>query len=287
MHGLRICRNIFKNINHKSYLKENLENIQGESFEPLYNPEELNGIISDDLRRTFDVREVIARIVDRSQFQEFKKEYGNTIVCGFSSLYGYPVGIIGNNGVLFSESSLKAAHFIEICCQRKIPLIFLQNITGFMVGRKYEHEGIAKHGAKLVHAVSNAMVPKLTVIIGGSFGAGNYGMCGRAYEPRMMYMWPNAKISVMGGDQAVGVLTMIHKESKLKTGKQFTEDEEKKFKETIKKKYDTESSCYYSTSRIWDDGVIKPSETRRILGLSLFASLNAKINDTVNGVFRM
>jgi 3-methylcrotonyl-CoA carboxylase beta subunit len=287
LHALQLCRNIFKNLNHDNYLNENLSGKQIESFEPLYNPEELNGILSEDLRKTFDVREVIARIVDQSKFQEFKKEYGNTVVCGFSRLYGYPVGIIGNNGVLFSESSLKAAHFIELCCQRKIPIVFLQNITGFMVGRKYEHEGIAKHGAKLVHAVSNANVPKFTVIIGGSFGAGNYGMCGRAYEPRMLYMWPNSKISVMGGDQAVGVLTMIQKESKLKSGREFSEEEEKKFRETIKKKYDQESSCYYSSSRLWDDGIIMPSDTRRVLGLSLFASLNAKINDTVNGIFRM
>ncbi len=202
---------------------------------------------------------------------------------GFSRLYGYPVGIIANNGVLFPESAVKGAHFIELCCQRKIPLIFLQNITGFMVGKKYEHEGIAKHGAKLVHAVSNANVPKLTLILGGSFGAGNYGMCGRAYDPRFMYMWPTGKISVMGGDQAVGVLTELQKMKY----KKITDEELSKFKDGMTKKYEKESSCYYSSARLWDDGVIEPKDTRKVLGLSLYASLNAKIDDMNMGVFRM
>ena len=217
------------------------------------------------------------------RFQEFKKEYGNTLVTGFARLYGCPVGIIANNGVLFPESALKGSHFIELCCQRKIPLIFLQNITGFMVGKKYEHEGIAKHGAKLVHAVSNANVPKLTLILGGSFGAGNYGMCGRAFDPRFMYMWPTGKISVMGGDQAVGVLTELQKMKY----KKISDDELNAFKDSMTKKYEKESSCYYSSARLWDDGVIEPKDTRKILGLSLYASLNAKIEKMNMGVFRM
>jgi 3-methylcrotonyl-CoA carboxylase beta subunit len=218
-----------------------------------------------------------------SRFQEFKKEYGNTLVCGFSHLYGYPVGILGNNGTLFPDSTLKGTHFIELCCQRNIPLIFLQNITGFMVGKKYEHEGIAKHGAKMVHAVSNAKVPKLTVILGGSFGAGNYGMCGRAFDPRFLFMWPMGKISVMGGEQAVGVLTELQR---LKY-KKITDEEINSFKDKMRTKYEKESSCYYSSARIWDDGVIMPSDTRRVLGLSLYASLNSKIEETNMGVFRM
>lgn len=222
-----------------------------------------------------------------SRFQEFKKEYGKTLVCGFAHLYGYPVGILGNNGVLFPESTLKGTHFIELCSLRKIPLIFLQNITGFMVGKKYEHDGIAKHGAKMVHAVSNANVPKITLIMNGSFGAGNYGMCGRAFDPRFLYMWPSGKISVMGGDQAVGVLVQINKESKHKLGKAFSPEEEKEFREKMTAKYENESSCYYSSARLWDDGIILPSDTRKVLGLSLFSSLNSKIEDTTHGVFRM
>jgi 3-methylcrotonyl-CoA carboxylase beta subunit len=282
-HALEIIRQIIKNLNHHTYYHENVDNKMLPSEEPLYDPDELNGIVSTDLKKPFDVREVIARVFDGSKFQEFKKEYGSTLVTGFSRLYGYPVGIIANNGVLFSESALKGSHFIELCCQRKIPLIFLQNITGFMVGRKYEHEGIAKHGAKLVHAVSNANVPKLTLIIGGSFGAGNYGMCGRAYDPRFLYMWPSGKISVMGGDQAVGVLTELQK---IKY-KKITDEELTKFKSSMTKKYEKENSCYYSSARLWDDGVIEPKDTRRILGLSLFATLNAKIDNTNMGVFRM
>ena len=230
---------------------------------------------------------MVASNIFKFRFQEFKKEYGKTLVCGFSHLYGYPVGILANQGVLFPESTLKGTHFIELCTQRKIPLIFLQNITGFMVGKKYEHDGIAKHGAKMVHAVSNANVPKFTVIMNGSFGAGNYGMCGRAFDPRFLYMWPSGKISVMGGEQAVGVLVQINKESKLKSGNNYTQEEEKEFREKMTKKYENESSCYYSSSRLWDDGIILPSETRKVLGLSLYASLNAKIEETKNGIFRM
>ena len=230
---------------------------------------------------------MVASNIFKFRFQEFKKEYGKTLVCGFSHLYGYPVGILANQGVLFPESTLKGTHFIELCTQRKIPLIFLQNITGFMVGKKYEHDGIAKHGAKMVHAVSNANVPKFTVIMNGSFGAGNYGMCGRAFDPRFLYMWPSGKISVMGGEQAVGVLVQINKESKLKSGNNYTQEEEKEFREKMTKKYENESSCYYSSARLWDDGIILPSETRKVLGLSLYASLNAKIEETKNGIFRM
>lgn len=286
LHALEICREIVANLNHQSYFKENTEKIQSVE-EPLYDINELNGIVSIDFRKTYDIKEVISRVVDGSKFQEFKKEYGKTLVCGFAHLYGYPVGILGNNGVLFPESTLKGTHFIELCTTRKIPLIFLQNITGFMVGKKYEHDGIAKHGAKMVHAVSNANVPKFTLIMNGSFGAGNYGMCGRAFDPRFLYMWPSGKISVMGGDQAVGVLTQINKESKQKQGKGMTPEEEKDFRDKMTKKYEKENSCYYSSARIWDDGIIKPSDTRKVLGLSLFASLNAKIEDTHNGIFRM
>lgn len=286
LHALEICREVVAKLNHHSYLEENLSQ-QQESEEPLYSPEELNGIVTNDFRKLYDVKEVVARLVDGSKFQEFKKEYGKTLICGFAHLYGYPVGILGNNGVLFPEATLKGTHFIELCAQRKIPLIFLQNITGFMVGKKYEHEGIAKHGAKMVHAVSNANVPKLTVIMNGSFGAGNYGMCGRAFDPRYLFMWPSGKISVMGGDQAVGVLVQINKESKSKSGQQMTPEEEKKFRDEMTKKYDNESSCYYSSARIWDDGIIKPSETRKILGLALYSTLNSKIEDTRNGIFRM
>ena len=282
-HALEIVRQIVKNLNHETAYHENVNNKLINSVEPIYDPDELNGIVSTDFRKPFDIREIIARVFDGSKLQEFKKEYGSTLVTGFARLYGYPVGVIANNGVLFPESALKGAHFIELCCQRKIPLIFLQNITGFMVGKKYEHEGIAKHGAKLVHAVSNANVPKLTLILGGSFGAGNYGMCGRAYDPRFLYMWPSGKISVMGGDQAVGVLTELQK---IKY-KKITDEELAKFKESMTKKYEKENSCYYSSARLWDDGVIEPRDTRRILGLSLFASLNAKIENPNMGVFRM
>lgn len=255
--------------------------------EPIYNPEDLYGIIPSDTREPYDVREVIARIVDGSEFDEFKPLYGSTIVCGFSKLYGQLVGIIANNGILFSESSLKATHFIEICCKRSIPLIFLQNITGFMVGKKYENGGIAKDGAKLVNAVACAAVPKLTVIIGGSFGAGNYGMCGRAYSPRFLWMWPNARISVMGGEQAANVLAQIKRDGMGQKKQNWSLEEENAFKIPIRQQYETQGHPYYASARLWDDGIIDPLDTRKILGLSLTAALNAPIEQTNFGIFRM
>jgi len=255
--------------------------------QPCYDASELYGLIPPDLRQPFDVREVIMRLVDGSDFNEFKKLYGQTLVTGFAHLGGYPVGIVANNGILFSESSLKGAHFIELCCQRKIPLIFLQNTMGFMVGKKYESGGIAKDGAKLVTAVSCAQVPKFTVIIGGSFGAGNYAMCGRAYGPRFMWMWPNARISVMGGYQAANVLATVRANALEKNGSSWSSEQEESFKASIIDQYETEGSPYYSTARIWDDGVIDPAETRRVLALSISASLNAPIEETKFGVFRM
>ena len=233
------------------------------------------------------MREVIARIVDGSDFDEFKALYGTTLICGFAHLHGYPVGIVANNGILFSESSLKGAHFIELCCQRRIPLIFLQNITGFMVGQKYESGGIAKDGAKLVTAVACAKVPKITVIIGGSFGAGNYGMCGRAYDPRFLYMWPNARISVMGGEQAASVLATVRRDGIEAKGDAWSAAEEEAFKEPIRARYETEGHPYYATARLWDDGIIEPAETRTVLALSLSAALNAPVEETKFGVFRM
>jgi 3-methylcrotonyl-CoA carboxylase beta subunit len=230
---------------------------------------------------------VIARIVDGSAFDEFKVRYGATLVTGFASIYGYTVGIIANNGILFSESAQKGAHFIELCCQRKIPLVFLQNITGFMVGRRYENEGIAKHGAKLVTAVATAAVPKFTVIIGGSFGAGNYGMCGRAFSPRMLWMWPNARISVMGGEQAASVLATVRRDGLKLKGQEWSAIEEEAFKNPIREQYEREGHPYYATARLWDDGVIDPADTRRVLGLGLAASLHAPIPETRFGVFRM
>ncbi|TIV96600.1 MAG: methylcrotonoyl-CoA carboxylase, partial [Mesorhizobium sp.] len=253
----------------------------------LYDPQELYGIVPTDLRQPYDVREVIARLVDGSEFDEFKQNYGTTLVTGFAHLHGMPVGILGNNGVLFSESALKGAHFIELCCQRGIPLVFLQNITGFMVGRKYEAGGIAKDGAKLVMAVATAKVPKLTVIIGGSFGAGNYGMCGRAYSPRFLWMWPNARISVMGGEQAATVLAMVKREGIERKGGEWSAEEEAKFRKPILMKYEHEGHPLYSSARLWDDGIIDPARTRDVLALSLSAALNAGIEDTKFGVFRM
>lgn len=256
--------------------------------EPLYPAEELFGILPPDTTRTpFDVREVIARIVDGSRFHEFKRRYGPTIVCGFAHIHGMPVGIVANNGILFSESALKATHFIELCNARKTPLLFLQNITGFMVGSKYEHEGIAKHGAKMVTAVSCAQVPKLTVIIGGSYGAGNYGMCGRAFGPRFLWMWPNAKISVMGGEQAATVLSLVKQEGATRSGKPIPETELDAFKADLRAKYEREGSAYYSTARLWDDGIINPADTRSVLGLALAACRNAPVGNTSYGVFRM
>ena len=252
---------------------------------PRYPAEGIVGLVPPDYRQPYDVREVIARIVDNSDFDEFKKLYGETLVCGFAHLFGYPVGIIANNGILFSESAVKGAHFVELCCQRKIPLIFLQNITGFMVGRKYESGGIAKDGAKLVHAVSCAAVPKLTVLIGGSFGAGNYGMCGRAFNPRFLWTWPNSRISVMGGEQAASVLAQVKKDAM--KGKDWPKDEEEAFKKPIRDQYETQGHPYYASGRLWDDGIIDPADTRMVLGLSLSAALNAPLEETKFGVFRM
>ncbi len=249
---------------------------------PRYDAAELYGVVPADIRTPYDAREIIARIVDGSEFDEFKKLYGATLVCGFAHIHGYPVGIVANNGILFSESSQKGAHFIELCCQRGIPLLFLQNITGFMVGRKYESGGIAKDGAKLVTAVATANVPKITVIVGGSYGAGNYGMCGRAYDPRFLFMWPNARISVMGGEQAAGVLATVRAGSD-----KWTPEQERAFKDPIRAQYETQGNPYYATARLWDDGVIDPADTRRILGLSLSAALNAPIEPPRFGVFRM
>lgn len=243
--------------------------------------------MATDTRKPYDVREVIARIVDGSEFDEFKARYGTTLVTGFAHIHGMPVGIVANNGILFSESAQKGAHFIELCAQRKIPLVFLQNITGFMVGRKYENEGIARHGAKMVTAVATAAVPKFTILIGGSFGAGNYGMCGRAYSPRMLFMWPNARISVMGGEQAASVLATVKRDGIEARGAQWSGAEEDAFKQPIREQYEREGHPYYATARLWDDGIIAPADTRRVLGLALSAALNAPIEDTRFGVFRM
>lgn len=254
---------------------------------PRYAAEEIYGIVGTDLRKPYDVREVIARIVDDSDFDEFKQNYGNTLVTGFARIHGYLVGIVANNGILFSESAQKGAHFIELCAQRKIPLVFLQNITGFMVGKKYEAEGIAKHGAKMVTAVSCAKVPKFTVLIGGSYGAGNYGMCGRAYDPTLMFMWPNARISVMGGEQAAGVMAQVTRDGKERKGENWSAEDEAKFKQPIVATYEHQGHPYYASARLWDDGIIDPAQTRTVLGLSISAALNAPIEDTRFGVFRM
>ena len=282
-HALEIARDIVFNLNRKP---KPLLSIS-EPEEPLFNPEELYQIIPKDSRKPYDVREVIARIVDSSKFHEFKANYGTTVVCGFSKIMGFPVGIIANNGVLFSESSLKATHFIEMCCQRKIPLVFLQNIVGFMVGKDYEAGGIAKDGAKMVMAVSNANVPKFTVVIGGSFGAGNYGMCGRAYQPRQMWMWPNSRISVMGGEQAADVLSTIKKDQVQSTGSKLSQKDIDNIRNPILQKYEDEGNPYYSTARLWDDGVIDPLDTRMILALGLSTAMNGKTEKTNFGVFRM
>jgi 3-methylcrotonyl-CoA carboxylase beta subunit len=255
--------------------------------EPLYDARELHGVIPTDTRKPYDVHEIIARIVDGSEFDEFKARYGATLVTGFAHIEGMPVGIVANNGILFSESALKGAHFIELCCQRKVPLVFLQNITGFMVGRKYESEGIAKHGAKMVTAVSTAQVPKFTVIIGGSFGAGNYGMCGRAYSPRFLWMWPNARIGVMGGEQAASVLATVRRDGIEGKGGQWSADEERAFKQPILDQFEHQAHPYFASARIWDDGVIDPASTRRVLALAISASLNAPTGEPTFGVFRM
>jgi acetyl-CoA carboxylase carboxyltransferase component len=282
-HALAICRSIVSNLNRRKYIPWDIRPPEP----PRYDPGELYGIVPSDSRKSYDVREVVARIVDGSQFHEFKALYGTTLVCGFAHIMGYPVGIIANNGILFSESALKATHFIELCGQRQTPLVFLQNITGFMVGRQYENGGIAKDGAKMVMAVANAPVPRFTVIIGGSFGAGNYGMCGRAYSPRQLWMWPNARISVMGGEQAASVLATVRQEGLAAQGKSMSEEEEAAFKQPILDKYEAEGNPYYSTARLWDDGIIDPRDTRTVLALGIAASLNAPMPDTPFGVFRM
>ncbi|MCY1254312.1 Methylmalonyl-CoA carboxyltransferase 12S subunit [compost metagenome] len=282
-HALSLARNIVQHLNRRKPDQIRLH----EPVEPLYPVQELYGVIPTDTRKPYDVREVIARLVDGSEFDEFKARYGTTLVCGFARIWGYPVGIIANNGILFSESALKGAHFIELCCQRKIPLVFLQNITGFMVGRKYENEGIARNGAKMVTAVATAQVPKFTVIIGGSFGAGNYGMCGRAYSPRFLWMWPNARISVMGGEQAASVLATVRRDGIEGKGGKWSAQEEEAFKQPIRDQYEHQGHPYYASARLWDDGVIDPAQTRTVLGLGLSASLNAPIEDMKFGVFRM
>ena len=282
-HALAICRSIVSNLNRRTYIPWDIHTPEP----PRYDPSELLGIVPIDHRKSYDVREIIARLVDGSRFHEFKELYGTTLVCGFARLMGYPVGIIANNGILFSESALKATHFMELCAQRQTPLIFLQNITGFMVGRQYENGGITKDGAKMVMAVANVPVPRFTVIIGGSFGAGNYGMCGRAYSPRQLWMWPNARVSVMGGEQAASVLATVRKDGLAARGKTMTEEEEAAFKQPILDKYEEEGNPYYSTARLWDDGIIDPRDTRNVLALGIAASLNAPVADTPFGVFRM
>jgi 3-methylcrotonyl-CoA carboxylase beta subunit len=282
-HALALARRIVRHLNQGKRIDLELR----EPVAPLFDPAEIYGLVPEDVRQPYDVREVIARLVDGSELDEFKARYGPTLVTGFAHLVGYPVGIIANNGILFSESAQKGAHFIELCAKRRIPLIFLQNITGFMVGRRYEAGGIAKDGAKMVTAVACARVPKLTVIIGGSFGAGNYAMCGRAYGPRFLWMWPNARISVMGGEQAASVLARVRRDSLERAGKEWPEDEEEAFKAPTRLQYEREGHPYYSSARLWDDGIIDPAETRTVLALSLSAALNAPIEPTEFGVFRM
>ena len=282
-HALALARQAVGSLNRK----KNIELQLREPVAPLFDAKEIYGVIPADNRKPFDVREIIARIVDGSEFAEFKARFGPTLVCGFAHIEGMPVGIIANNGILFSESALKGAHFIELCCQRKVPLVFLQNITGFMVGRKYESEGIARNGAKMVTAVATAKVPKFTVIIGGSFGAGNYGMCGRAFGPRFLWMWPNARICVMGGEQAAGVLATVKRDGIEARGGAWSAEEEATFKQPILDQFGAQSHPYYASARLWDDGVIDPADTRRVLALGLSASLNAPIEDTKFGIFRM
>ncbi len=282
-HALDLCRTIVSTLTGVKQMPA--DRVAPE--EPRYDPVEIYGIVNADIRQPYDVREIVARLVDGSRFDEFKERYGTTLVTGFARLHGLLVGIVANNGVLFSESALKATHFIELCNLRGIPLVFLQNITGFMVGRQYERAGIAKDGAKMVHAVANSVVPKFTVVIGGSFGAGNYGMCGRAYDPRLLLMWPNARISVMGGEQAAGVLATVKREQLARDGRPFSTADEQALRQPILDKYDAEGSPYYSTARLWDDGVIDPADTRRTLALGLSAAYNAPIGPARFGVFRM
>jgi acetyl-CoA carboxylase carboxyltransferase component len=282
-HAIELARNILENVPREE--KARLDIQQPE--EPAYDPREIYGIVPRDLKRQFDMREVIARLVDGSRFHEFKELYGTTLVCGFAYLEGYPVGILANNGVLFSESAVKGAHFVELCTIRRVPILFLQNITGFIVGKQYEHGGIAKDGAKLVHAVANAEVPKFTVIVGGSYGAGNYGMCGRAYAPRLLWMWPGARISVMGGEQAANVLLQVKREQLEKEGKGLSPEEQESFKAPTLRKYEDEGNPYYASARLWDDGIIDPLKTRHALALGISMSLNAPLPDQKYGVFRM
>jgi len=282
-HALEIARNIVETLDPPRKFQLDVN----EAEDPYYDPEEIYGIVPQDLRKPFNIKEVIARIVDGSRFQEFKELYGQTLVCGFARIMGYPVGILANNGVLFSESSLKGAHFVTLCSMRKIPIVFLQNITGFIVGKQYEHGGIAKDGAKLVHAVANADVPKFTMIVGGSYGAGNYAMCGRAYEARLLWMWANARISVMGGEQAANVLLTVKIKRLKDQGKKMTKAEQEKLMRPILERYDYEASPYFSTARIWDDGILDPLETREALALGISMSLNAPIPDCKVGIFRM
>ncbi|MCC6160031.1 MAG: methylcrotonoyl-CoA carboxylase [Deltaproteobacteria bacterium] len=282
-HALAIARRIVANLNRRKSIPLAVRAPRP----PLHDPEELYGVIPADPRVPYDVREVIARIVDAGEFDEFKRRYGTTLVTGFAAIHGYPVGIVANNGILFSESAQKGAHFVELCCARGVPIVFLQNITGFMVGRKYETGGIAKDGAKLVTAVACARVPKFTVVIGGSFGAGNYGMCGRAYSPRFLWMWPNSRISVMGGEQAAGVLARIRRDGLEERGESWPADDEERFRAEIRAQYETQGHPYYSTARLWDDGIIDPGDTRMILALGISASLNAPVEPTDFGIFRM
>jgi 3-methylcrotonyl-CoA carboxylase beta subunit len=282
-HALQLVRRAVSRLNRTKPVSMDLR----PAADPRLPVEELYGVIPADTRQPYDVREVIARLVDDSEFDEFKALYGETLVCGFARLHGYPVGIVANNGILFSESAVKGAHFVELCAQRKTPLVFLQNITGFMVGRQYEAGGIARHGAKMVHAVACARVPKFTVIIGGSFGAGNYAMCGRAYDPRFLFMWPNARISVMGGEQAAGVLATVKQDQLARDNRRMSVEEETAFKQPIIERYEAQGHPYYASARLWDDGVIDPADTRTVLGLCISASLNAPIEDTSFGVFRM
>jgi len=282
-HAIAICRNIIY-----SFSSPEKQSIATKPFkDPIYDPNELYGILQPDLKKPVDAKEIIARLVDGSYFHEFKANYAPTLVCGFAHIMGFPVGIIANNGVLFGESALKGAHFVELCTSRNTPILFLQNITGFIVGKEYERKGIARDGAKMVHAVANANVPKFTVVFGGSFGAGNYAMCGRAYDPRLMFMWPHSKISVMGGEQAAGVLTSVKEEQMKAKGKEFASADREALTKTILDKYDLEGSAYYSTARLWDDGIIDPVDTRKIIAMGISASLNKKWEETKNGVFRM
>jgi len=282
-HALKLVRRAVNRLNRVKSVSLDLREVE----EPLYDAREIYGIIPRDARKPYDAREVIARVVDGSDFDEFKTLYGTTLICGFARIHGYPVGIVANNGILFGESAQKGAHFVELCGQRKIPLVFLQNITGFMVGKQYEADGIAKHGAKMVTAVASVRVPKFTVIIGNSYGAGNYGMCGRAYDPRFLFTWPNARISVMGGEQAAGVLAQVKRDQKERAGEEWSDQEEAAFKQPILDKYEQQGHPYYASARLWDDGVIDPAQTRQVLGLAISAALNRPIGETRFGVFRM